>query len=100
MLERLRQSLRMLPRPLRWVLVATVGCALVVTGVIFLVLPGPGLPLILLGLLVLATEFAWAEATLHRLRRGSSSATGLVRQAAARVLRRPVNGDQGAKMPE
>ena len=96
--ERLRQSLRLLPRPLRWILVATVGCALVVTGVVFLVLPGPGLPLILLGLIVLATEFAWAEATLHRVRRGSSSATGLVRQAATRILRRPASGDPGAKM--
>jgi hypothetical protein len=61
-------------------------------------LPGPGLPLILLGLLVLATEFAWAEATLHRLRRGSSSATGLVRQAATRILRRSDQGDSDAKM--
>jgi predicted lysophospholipase L1 biosynthesis ABC-type transport system permease subunit len=97
-LERLRQSLRILPRPIRWIVVATVGCALVVAGVVFLVLPGPGLPLILLGLLVLATEFAWAEATLHRLRRGSSSATGLVRQAATRILRRPDQGDSDAKM--
>ncbi len=98
MLERLRQSLRLLPRPLRWILVATVGCALVVTGVVFLVLPGPGLPLILLGLLVLATEFAWAEATLHRVRRGSSSATDLVRRAATRLRKKPDQQDPDAKM--
>jgi uncharacterized protein (TIGR02611 family) len=87
-LERLRQSLRLLPRPLRWIIVASVGCALVIVGIVFLVLPGPGLPLILLGLLVLATEFAWAEATLHRLRKSSSSVTAVVRQTATRVMRK------------
>ncbi|HEY8338770.1 MAG TPA: PGPGW domain-containing protein [Egibacteraceae bacterium] len=55
-----------------------VGIALAVAGAAMLVLPGPGLLVIALGLLVLATEFHWAQrlkqrvtARLARSRRGS-----------------------------
>lgn len=47
-----------------------------VLGLVLMVLPGPGIPLLIAGLLVLATEFAWAEAILHRVRRGVSRVTG------------------------
>jgi hypothetical protein len=32
------------------------------------VLPGPGLPLVVLGLVILATEFTWASRTLHHVK--------------------------------
>ncbi|WP_406641472.1 PGPGW domain-containing protein [Amycolatopsis sp. WGS_07] len=46
-----------LGKPVRRVLFAAVGGVLVVVGVVLLVLPGPGLLLVLAGLLVLAAEF-------------------------------------------
>jgi hypothetical protein len=46
-----------LGRPVRRVLFAVAGGLLTVIGVILLVLPGPGLLLVLAGLLVLAAEF-------------------------------------------
>ncbi len=46
---------------LRKVLVLLVGLLLCAAGVAALVLPGPGLLLLLIGLIVLATEFEWAE---------------------------------------
>jgi uncharacterized protein (TIGR02611 family) len=55
-----------LPHPIRWVVVATIGGTLTFLGVIFLVLPGPGVPLIIAGLAILATEFTWAEILLHK----------------------------------
>mgnify|MGYP003333099656 CR=1 FL=1 len=55
-----------LPHPLRWVVVATIGSTLVVLGLIFMVLPGPGIPLVIAGLAILATEFTWAEILLHK----------------------------------
>ena len=55
-----------LPHPIRWVIAATVGSTLLILGIVFLVLPGPGIPLILAGLAILATEFAWAEVVLNR----------------------------------
>lgn len=42
---------------MRRVLFSAVGGALVIVGVVLLVLPGPGLLLVLAGLLVLASEF-------------------------------------------
>ena len=39
---------------------------LISVGVVLIPLPGPGTPLILAGLAVLATEFAWAAAVQER----------------------------------
>jgi uncharacterized protein (TIGR02611 family) len=41
-------------------------------GVVMLVLPGPGLAVILLGLAVLATEYDWAARLLAGIRRRAS----------------------------
>jgi uncharacterized protein (TIGR02611 family) len=41
-----------------------VGVALLVAGAAMLVLPGPGIAVILLGLVVLAREFSWARRVL------------------------------------
>ncbi len=46
------------------IIVSVLGGALIAVGVAALVLPGPGLLLILMGLVVLASEFEWAE---HRV---------------------------------
>jgi hypothetical protein len=46
-----------------------VGSTLIVTGLLLIILPGPfTLPLVVLGLVVLALEFAWAESLLIRVR--------------------------------
>ena len=69
-----------LPHPIRWVIAATVGSTLVVLGLIFLVLPGPGIPLIIAGLAILATEFTWAEILLNKTKRHASRAMNKVRR--------------------
>lgn len=84
MRRRLIAAWRRLPHPLRWLGVACVGGTLIVVGVVFLVLPGPGIPLVILGLVVLATEFAWAEVILGHLRRRSSQAMAKARQRLQR----------------
>lgn len=45
-----------------------IGVTAIAVGVLFLVLPGPGLPVIIIGLVVLASEFAWAQSALHKVR--------------------------------
>ena len=65
---RVAQQWRRLPHPIRWVGVAAVGFTLIVVGLVFMVLPGPGIPLVILGFAILATEFAWAEFVLARFR--------------------------------
>lgn len=73
-----------LPHPLRWLVAATVGGTLVVVGLVLMVLPGPGIPILLLGLLILATEFAWAESLLRRTRAGVRAASAKVRGRQAK----------------
>ena len=66
--ERLRRWLAPLPPPVRRILILLIGSTVVLFGVLLLVLPGPGILVIVLGLAILATEFAWAEALLLRAR--------------------------------
>lgn len=46
---------------LRRSIVTVVGALLVAVGIALMVLPGPGILLVVAGLAVLATEFAWAR---------------------------------------
>jgi hypothetical protein len=76
---------RRLPHPLRWAGVAAVGGTLTLVGLALLALPGPGIPLLVAGLVVLASEFAWAESILRRVKtRGTaitSTITGRLRRS-------------------
>ncbi|MDI2132687.1 TIGR02611 family protein [Yinghuangia seranimata] len=44
--------------------VAIVGFAVIAAGMAMMVLPGPGIPALLVGLAILGTEFVWAQRTL------------------------------------
>jgi uncharacterized protein (TIGR02611 family) len=68
MKDRLGRWLAPLPPGLRRVLIFLIGSTVVVVGVLLLVLPGPGILVIVIGLAILATEFAWAETLLRRAR--------------------------------
>jgi uncharacterized protein (TIGR02611 family) len=73
-----------LPHPLRWIIVAAVGSTFSILGILFLFIPGPGLPLLVLGVAILATEFAWAEVVFARLKKETDKFTA----QAKRVIRR------------
>jgi uncharacterized protein (TIGR02611 family) len=45
--------------------VTVIGFTLVAAGLVMLVIPGPGLLVIVAGLAVLASEYAWARRTLE-----------------------------------
>lgn len=51
-----------------------VGMGLVLAGLAMLVLPGPGWGAIILGLIVLASEFAWAQRLLDPVTRAARKA--------------------------
>ncbi len=55
--------------------VALGGFATLASGLALLVLPGPGLPLVVVGLGLLALEFRWAEAALERALRHTARVT-------------------------
>lgn len=75
---------RQLPHPFRWVIVATVGTTLVLLGFVFVFIPGPGLPLIVLGVAILATEFAWAQVVYIRIKKETDRLTARAKKAFKR----------------
>jgi tellurite resistance protein TerC len=56
-------------RAARRIAVAVVGGTLVVIGVLMIVLPGPALVMIPLGLGILSLEFAWARRWLRKVKK-------------------------------
>ncbi len=63
----MKNNWKRLPHPFRWAVVATIGSSFILVGLTGLVLPViPGIPLIIAGLAILASEFAWAEVLLNR----------------------------------
>jgi uncharacterized protein (TIGR02611 family) len=70
-----RELLTFILRSTKRVVVLGVGLALLVGGVAMLVLPGPGIVVVIAGLAVLATEFVWAEHLLATAKEKASQAT-------------------------
>jgi len=70
-----------IPPGARRTAVAVAGSMVVVVGLALLVLPGPGLLLLTAGLALLASEFAWAQRWLTRVRGHAKRAAQRVRPA-------------------
>ncbi len=75
-----REVVQWVGRSARRIAVAVVGGALLVVGLVLCVLPGPGLVLIIAGLAVLATEFAWANSALNVAKRKAGEAGSVVKR--------------------
>ena len=58
--------IRVIARNATRLVVFIAGVAVLLAGLAMLALPGPGVLVIILGLVILATEFAWAERVLDR----------------------------------
>lgn len=57
-------------------IVAVVGTTVLLVGVVMVVLPGPGLPVVAVGLAILGTEFLWARMLFNRLKEKTKQAVG------------------------
>lgn len=68
----IRWTLRMAWR----VIIVVIGVTVLLTGIAMLVLPGPGMLVIVAALAILASEFAWARHLLRRVRREIKTRTG------------------------
>ena len=69
----------------RKIVVAVIGGTIVLFGIALLVLPGPGLVVIPIGLLIMASEFAWARWLLHRGKKVVNKTKGKLQDAAQKV---------------
>ncbi len=70
------------PITYRWarrIAVAVVGGTILLLGIALLVLPGPALLVIPVGLAVLGAEFAWARQWLRKVKDGSNSLINYIR---------------------
>jgi tellurite resistance protein TerC len=68
-------------RRARRVVVFVVGMTLLAVGIAMIVLPGPAVVMIPLGLAVLAAEFAWARRWLWRLKRSAGKLGDYLRKS-------------------
>jgi len=50
----------------RKIVVGVAGGAIVLLGLVMIPLPGPGIPTVIVGVMLLSTEFAWAARTRSR----------------------------------
>ncbi len=67
------KSWKILPSYLRKTISFTLGTTLIGLGLFLIILPGPfTMPFVILGLIVLAAEFAWAEALLIKAKHHAS----------------------------
>lgn len=60
------------------IFIGVIGGLTTLIGVVMLVAPGPGILVLLTGLGILATEFAWASSALLKTREMARSATARV----------------------
>ena len=69
-------GLKILPAPLRKLIIALIGGTVLLIGIALIVLPGPAFVVIPIGLAILATEFAWARRAVVRTREMVARARG------------------------
>ncbi len=64
---------------MRRIAVTVIGLTVLVLGVVMVIMPGPAVIVIPVGLAILGLEFAWARVWLRKLRRRISSDNAEVR---------------------
>jgi uncharacterized protein (TIGR02611 family) len=83
--------IRLIRTNFRRMVILIVGGVVLLAGVAMLVLPGPGIVVIIAGLAILAKEFTWAERTLDKAKAQAANATNKVK--GARILKRKPSRD-------
>lgn len=74
--------MNLLIRQLRRLIITVVGVTVLLIGVAMIVLPGPAVVVIPLGLSILALEFAWAKRLLDRVKVVAARTNGRLTGAA------------------
>jgi len=55
------------------VITIVIGFTVILLGIAMLILPGPGIVTIIMGLAILGTEFVWARRLYRRFEKGANS---------------------------
>ncbi len=75
-------------RQARRIVIAVVGTTVLLIGLALLVLPGPAIIVIPVGLAILATEFAWARRWLQFVRESAEKGASRIKLGALLFSRR------------
>ena len=81
-------------RQARRIVILLVGSTVLLIGVVMIALPGPGFLVMVLGLSVLAFEFAWARRWLKNLRDAADDVGRYVSKAFNRTAKRDAHGKE------
>lgn len=77
--------IRFIGRSSKRIAVSVIGGIFVLAGVAMLVLPGPGILVVVIGFAILGTEYAWAAAALERTKRAAEAAGRVAKDGVGRV---------------
>ena len=78
----------------RRIVVAVIGGSILVIGIAMVVLPGPAIIVIPIGLGVLGLEFAWARYWLRKLRATATDVVNRVRGKPKSPVKPPAKGER------
>jgi uncharacterized protein (TIGR02611 family) len=92
--------LQMVARAIKRGGVFLIGMTLLVAGAAMLVLPGPGIAVMLLGLVVLSAEFKWAQRILTWARERGRSLKDQAQSRMPGTNRRPPGGPPTRDRPD
>lgn len=81
------EIVRFILRSAKRVAVTIVGAVFVLAGLAMLVLPGPGILVVVVGFAILGTEYAWAAAALERTKRAATRAGTVARGGVTKAAR-------------
>jgi hypothetical protein len=87
-----REIVRFILRSTKRIAVTIVGGLFVLAGLAMLVLPGPGIVVVVIGFAILGTEYAWAAAALERTKRAAAKAGTTARSGVNRAAREAHGG--------
>ncbi len=90
----IRKTIHLTYKLARRLVIGVIGTTVILVGIVMLVLPGPAVVVIPLGLGILGAEFAWARRWLHTLKdKAKGALDGLNRKKRSRSSSRPDPGE-------
>lgn len=75
----MKDTVRITYKIARRIAILAVGSTILIVGIVMIVVPGPAIVMIPVGLAVLGAEFAWARIWLSKIREGISNQNALRR---------------------
>ena len=87
-MEKAKRAWKRTPASIRKPLVSVLGALIIVTGIILMPLPGPGMVIVVIGVSVLASEFSWAKNAYEHIMRIARRLLKMLKQFLKRLSKK------------